>query len=135
MAPVKLALVVTVPAVRPAAVPVMLVPTRVDGVPKFGVVSVGEVLKTATPVPVSSVREFKSEAERAVVVACEAGPKKSAREAVREARVTVLPVRVGLVPNTAEPEPVSSLRALVRLAEVRPLVSKEATPEVYEKKP
>ena len=41
--PVKLALVVTLPAVRPEAVPVMLVPTRVEGVPRLGVVRVGEV--------------------------------------------------------------------------------------------
>ena len=34
--PVKLALVVTLPAVRPEAVPVMLVPTSVVGVPRFG---------------------------------------------------------------------------------------------------
>ena len=41
--PVRFALVVTLPAVSPEAVPVMLVPTSVDGVPRFGVVSVGEV--------------------------------------------------------------------------------------------
>jgi len=35
--PVKLALVVTLPAVRPAAVPVMFVPTRAVGVPSAGV--------------------------------------------------------------------------------------------------
>ena len=35
--PVKLALVVTVPAVKPEAVPVILVPTNVDGVPRLGV--------------------------------------------------------------------------------------------------
>ena len=69
MAPVRLAFVVTVPAVSPAAVPVMLVPTRVDGVPKFGVTRVGEVAKTATPVPVSSVSELSKKAEVAVVVA------------------------------------------------------------------
>jgi hypothetical protein len=48
------------------------------------VVKVGAVPNTATPVPVSSVSEFKSEAESAVVVAWEAEPKKSAREAVSE---------------------------------------------------
>jgi len=41
--PVRLALVVTLPAVRPDAVPVMLVPTRVEGVPRSGVVKTGEV--------------------------------------------------------------------------------------------
>ena len=44
--PVKFALVVTLPAVKPDAVPVIFVPTNVDGVPKFGVTKVGEVLKT-----------------------------------------------------------------------------------------
>jgi hypothetical protein len=40
--PVRLALVVTVPAVKPAAVPVTLVITPADGVPRFGVTKVGE---------------------------------------------------------------------------------------------
>ena len=53
-APVKLALVVTVPAVRPAAVPVMFVPTNALGVPRAGVTSVGDVANTSEPVPVSS---------------------------------------------------------------------------------
>ena len=44
--PVKFALVVTLPAVSPDAVPVILVPTNVEGVPKFGVTKVGEVLNT-----------------------------------------------------------------------------------------
>ena len=69
MAPVKLALVVTEPAVNPEAVPVMLVPMSADGVPRFGVVRTGEVENTATPVPVSSVRELSRVAESAVVVA------------------------------------------------------------------
>ena len=51
-APVKLAFVVTVPAVRPAAVPVMFVPTRAVGVPSAGVTSVGDVDSTLLPVPV-----------------------------------------------------------------------------------
>jgi hypothetical protein len=54
-APVKLAFVLTLPAVSPAAVPVIFVPTSVDGVPKFGVTSVGLVANTKEPVPVSSV--------------------------------------------------------------------------------
>ena len=53
--PVKSALVVTFPAVKPEAVPVIFVPTSADGVPKAGVTKVGEVAKTAEPVPVSSV--------------------------------------------------------------------------------
>lgn len=51
-APVKLALVVTFPAVSPAAVPVMLVPTSADGVPNAGVTKVGEVARTIAPEPV-----------------------------------------------------------------------------------
>lgn len=58
-APVRLALVVTLPAVRPAAVPVMFVPTKVDGVPRFGVTNVGLVAKTKAPVPVSSVTALR----------------------------------------------------------------------------
>lgn len=51
-APVRLALVVTLPAVSPAAVPVMFVPTKADGVPSAGVTKVGESLKTTFVVPV-----------------------------------------------------------------------------------
>jgi hypothetical protein len=54
-APVKLALVVTLPAVKPEAVPVMFVPTKADGVPRAGVTRVGLVANTKEPVPVSSV--------------------------------------------------------------------------------
>ena len=53
--PVKLALVVTVPAVNPEAVPVILVPIKAEGVPKAGVTKVGEVDKTTSPVPVEVV--------------------------------------------------------------------------------
>jgi hypothetical protein len=44
--PVKLAFVVTLPAVKPAAVPEMFVPTSAVGVPRSGVISVGEVENT-----------------------------------------------------------------------------------------
>jgi hypothetical protein len=54
-APVRLALVVTLPAVRPDAVPVMFVPTSAEGVPSAGVTSVGDVANTNEPEPVSSV--------------------------------------------------------------------------------
>jgi hypothetical protein len=54
--PVKFALVLTVaafpPIFKPLAVPVILGPTKVDGVPKAGLTSVGEVLMTTFPVPV-----------------------------------------------------------------------------------
>ena len=55
IAPVKLALVVTLPAVSPAAVPVIFVPTKAEGVPSAGVTRVGLVANTSDPVPVSSV--------------------------------------------------------------------------------
>ena len=50
-----MAFVVTFPAVKPAAVPVIFVPTRAEGVPKAGVTRVGEVLNTRRLDPVSSV--------------------------------------------------------------------------------
>lgn len=50
--PVKFAFVVTFPAVSPEAVPEIFVPTRVDGVPRFGVTKVGLVASTRLPVPV-----------------------------------------------------------------------------------
>ena len=53
--PVKLAFVVTLPAVKPEAVPVMFVPTKAVGVPSAGVTKVGLVLKTVLPVPVEVV--------------------------------------------------------------------------------
>ena len=52
-APVKFALVVTLPAVKPDAVPVKFVATPADGVPMFGVTNTGEVFITnVVPVPV-----------------------------------------------------------------------------------
>ena len=86
-------------------------------------VIVGEVAKTATPVPVSSVSEAASAAEAAVVVAFDEASVKRARDAVRDEKVTA-PERVGVamvgeVPKTATPVPVSSVRAVRRLAEVK----------------
>ena len=54
MGPVRLALVVTFPAVNPDAVPVTLVITPEAGVPRAGVTRVGEVANTKAPEPVSS---------------------------------------------------------------------------------
>jgi hypothetical protein len=54
-APVKLAFVVTLPAVRPDAVPVMFVPTNALGVPNAGVTNVGLVDNTTLPDPVEVV--------------------------------------------------------------------------------
>ena len=50
----RLALVVTLPAVNSDAVPVTLVITPDAGVPSAGVTSVGLVANTAAPEPVSS---------------------------------------------------------------------------------
>ena len=55
IAPVRFALVVTLPAVSPEAVPVILVPTKAVGVPSAGVTNVGLVARTITPVPVGSL--------------------------------------------------------------------------------
>ena len=53
--PVRFAFVVTLPAVSPAAVPEMFVPTSADGVPSAGVVKEGLVSYTNLPVPVAPV--------------------------------------------------------------------------------
>jgi len=72
--------------------PVPLVRTTADGVPRFGVISVGDPAKTTPPdVPVSSVSEFKRKAEVAVVVACLPEPRKRAREAVKDEKVLLKP--------------------------------------------
>ncbi len=52
--PVRLALVVTFPEVRPDAVPEIFVPTKTEGVPRDGVTRVGDVANTRLPDPVSS---------------------------------------------------------------------------------
>jgi hypothetical protein len=67
IAPVRFALVVVFPAVRPAAVPVMFVPTKADGVPNAGVTRVGLVANTKEPVPVSPVTADAKLAEDGVV--------------------------------------------------------------------
>lgn len=52
-APVRLAFVVTFPEVRPDAVPVRLVAIPETGVPRAGVMKVGELERTGAPVPVT----------------------------------------------------------------------------------
>ena len=54
--PVKLALVVTLPAVNPDAVPVTLVMIPDAGVPNAGVTNVGDVVNATVPLPDSSVK-------------------------------------------------------------------------------
>src|SRR3990167_3865343 len=67
--PLRLALVVTVPAVKFAAVPDMLVPTSADGVPSAGVTRVAEVERTTSPVPVQvKSDEVASEVASAVAL-------------------------------------------------------------------
>lgn len=138
--PVRLALVVTLPAVKPEAVPVMFVPTKADGVPNAGVTKVGLVAKTAAPVPVSSVNAPRScddvKEPRDVALPTEVtAPVKLAfvvtLPAVNPEAVPVMFVptnaegvpsagvtNVGLVANTAEPVPVSSVKAPAKLAEL-----------------
>lgn len=65
-APVKLALVTADPAIRPKAVPVMLVATMALGVPRLGVTNVGELANTSEPVPVSSVTAARKLADEGV---------------------------------------------------------------------
>jgi hypothetical protein len=116
-APVKLALVVTLPAVKPEAVPVMFVPTKADGVPKAGVTKVGLVANTKEPVPVSSVTaEARLALEGVAKNVATPVPRpetpleigrpvalvRVALEGVPKAGVT----RVGDVDNTLLPEPV-----------------------------
>ena len=139
-APVKLAFVVTLPAVNPEAVPVMFVPTNAEGVPSAGVTNVGLVANTAEPVPVSSVKapaklaELNEPSTVALPVDVTA-PVKFAfvvtLPAVRPEAVPVMFVptkaegvpnagvtRVGEVANTKAPVPVSSVTAAARLAEL-----------------
>lgn len=141
IAPVRLALVVTLPAVRPAAVPVMFVPTSADGVPRAGVTKVGEVANTRAPEPVSLVTA-------AARFALDGVPRNVATPAPRDVipvpplatgRVPVTPVvrgrpvvlvntpeagvpsagvtSVGDVANTNAPLPVSFVTAAARLAD------------------
>ena len=56
--PVRLAFVVTFPAVNPEAVPVIFVPTKALGVPKAGVTRVGDVARTTEPLPVVVAAEI-----------------------------------------------------------------------------
>jgi hypothetical protein len=127
-APVKLALVVTLPAVKPEAVPVMFVPTNADGVPKAGVTRVGEVAKTKEPVPVSSVTaeiKFALEGvarkvatpvprpETPVLIGKPVALVKTPLAGVPSAGVT----KVGLLANTKAPDPVSSDTAEAKLAD------------------
>jgi hypothetical protein len=109
--------------------PVAFVSVAADGVPNAGVTNVGEVAKTANPVPVSSVSAAARFAELGV-------PRKAATPvpnpdtpvdigrpvafvSVAEAGVPRTGVtKVGDVANTTAPVPVSSVRAVARLIEL-----------------
>ncbi len=60
-----------------------------EGVPRFGVTSVGLVAKTSAPVPVSSDSEFMSAREFAVVVSAPPVVVKTPRSAVKPLKVMV----------------------------------------------
>jgi hypothetical protein len=128
-APVKLAFVVTFPAVKPAAVPVTLVIIPDAGVPRAGVTSVGLVANTAAPVPVSSVKAAARLALEGVArkVATPvpkplmpvATGKPVAFVSVPEVGVPKIGVtKVGLVAKTNAPVPVSSVTVAAKLAEL-----------------
>jgi len=129
IAPVRFALVVTLPAVRPEAVPVILVPTKADGVPKAGVTNVGDVAKTKEPVPVSSVTaeiRFALDGVARKVATPVPRPETPVLigKPVALVKVPLVGVprmgvtRVGEVANTAEPVPVSSVNAASKFAEL-----------------
>jgi hypothetical protein len=79
--------------VNPFALPVVVIvpaAAKVADVPIVGVVMVGDVSNTATPVPVSSESEEAREDDAPVVVNSPPVVVKRARSAVREEKVTVL---------------------------------------------
>ena len=102
--------------------PVALVKVTDVGVPKIGVTKVGEVANTAEPVPVSSVKAERRLAELGVArkVATPV-PRPDTPVAIGRpvafVKVALVGVprigvtRVGEVANTADPVPVSSVKA------------------------
>jgi hypothetical protein len=118
--------------------PVAFVRVTLVGVPNAGVTKVGEVAKTAEPVPVSSVKAERRLAELGVArkvatplprpdTPVEIGRPvafvKVAAEGVPKSGVT----KAGDVANTADPVPVSSVKAERRLA-LDGVAKKVATP-------
>jgi len=109
--------------------PVALVNVALVGVPNTGVTNVGEVAKTAEPVPVSSVKAERRLAELGVArkVATPV-PRPDTPVAIGRpvafVKVALVGVprigvtKVGEVANTADPEPVSSVKAPARLEEL-----------------
>jgi NAD dependent epimerase/dehydratase family enzyme len=118
--------------------PVALVKVPEDGVPSAGVTRVGDVANTSAPDPVSSVTAVAKLAlegvarklatpvpspEIPVLTGRPVAFVKTAAEGVPSAGVT----KVGDVANTAAPDPVSSVNAAARLAELG-VARKVATP-------
>ena len=104
------------PMLKEAAVPVMLVPTSVEGVPRFGVTSVGDVAKTAVPEPVSSVSapaRFAEEKEPRTV----AFPVEVIAPVRLALVVTVPAVSPAAVPVSPVPAPEKELAKMVPEAE------------------
>lgn len=115
------------PIDRPAAVPVIFVPTKADGVPKFGVTSVGLLANTFAPVPVSSVRAAAKLALVGVAknVATPVAKPETPVDTGSPVQLVNVPdvgvpnkgvTSVGLVANTFAPVPVSSVKAAAKLA-------------------
>ena len=107
--------------------PVRLVATPAEGVPIFGVTSVGDVANTAAPVPVSSVNALRRFAldgvaknvatpvpspETPVEIGSPVPFVSTTAEGVPRAGVT----SVGDVAKTSAPVPVSSVTAAIRFA-------------------
>ena len=111
--PVRLAFVVTLPAVNPAAVPVTFVITPDVGVPRSGVTSVGEVAKTSAPVPVSSV----TAAMRFALVGV---PRKVATPAARPETPVEIGKPVALVRTAAEGVPNAGVVKVAFVADISP---------------
>lgn len=119
VAPVPPLVTGRVPVVPPSiGNPVAFVNVADDGVPKAGVTSVGLVDSTTLPEPVEAVTPVPPRAtERVPVVPATIGSPVAlvnvADDGVPSAGVT----SVGLVANTKEPEPVSSVTAAARFAD------------------
>jgi len=107
--------------------PVALVKVALVGVPRIGVTKVGEVAKTAEPVPVSSVKaESKFALDGVARKVATPVPRPETPVLIgRPVALVKVPLvgvprigvtRVGLVAKTKEPEPVSSVIAEAKLA-------------------
>ena len=109
--------------------PVALVKVAKEGVPKLGVVSTGDVAKTASPVPVSSVSAAAKLAELGVprkvatfvpspLTPVDTGKPVALVRVAKEGTPKLGVVSTGSVAKTASPVPVSSEIAASKFAEV-----------------